>query len=77
VTLRSPRRAPTWHRAPTRQDHVDPFALVGDGGVEGVELTVDGGGVATVVDSGDGSWSGGTYMAHGGLWFRHTRRERT
>jgi hypothetical protein len=67
VTLRSPRRAPTWHRAPTRQDHVDPFALVGDGGVEGVELTVDGG---------DGSWSGGTYMAHGGLWFRHTRRER-
>jgi hypothetical protein len=61
-----------WHRAPTGQDHVDPFALAGDNGVERVELTVDGGGVATVADGGDESCSGGNYMAHGGLWFCHT-----
>jgi hypothetical protein len=55
---------------------VDPFALAGDGSMVGVELTVDSGDAATVADGDDGSCSGGTYIAHGGLEFHQTKRER-
>jgi hypothetical protein len=76
ITLRSLWRAPTRHRAPAEQGLVDPFALAGDGSMVGVELTVDSGDAATVADGDDGSCSGGTYIAHGGLEFHQTKRER-
>jgi hypothetical protein len=42
-----------------------------------VELTVDDGGAVMAIDGGDGSFSGSTYMTHGGLGFHRIKRERT